>query len=113
MERLLARIAMVKMGDSLSEEMKGHTGPARGPVVSLGQYDKIWTYIEGTSPPPPPPPPSHALTITLLLDHLEHNLTQFSKPLCNDNDSVMLCYTMLCNKMPSMIYYAMSFYDML
>ena len=48
MERLLARIAMVKMGDSLSEEMKGFTGPAMGPVVSLGQYDKIWTYIEGT-----------------------------------------------------------------
>ena len=92
MARLLARIAMVKMGDSLSEEMKGHTGPAMGPVVSLGQYDKIWTYIEGT--PPPPPPPSHALTIKLL-GHLEHNLTQFSKPLCNDND-ILLCYAILC-----------------
>ena len=44
--RLLARVALVKMGDSLSEEMRKHTGPAMGPVVSLGQYDKIWTYIE-------------------------------------------------------------------
>lgn len=44
--RLAERLLEVKMGDSLSEEMLTHgSNAAMGPVVSKGQYDKIWTYI--------------------------------------------------------------------
>eukprot|EP01038_Epipyxis_sp_PR26KG_P006105 gene6105-8415_t len=45
LELLLQRIAAVKIGNSLSEELSNHQGPTMGPVVSKGQYDKILNYI--------------------------------------------------------------------
>lgn len=39
--RLLERMSSVRIGDSLSAEMIGDL-PSMGPVVSKGQYDKIW-----------------------------------------------------------------------
>jgi betaine-aldehyde dehydrogenase len=44
--RLLERVEAIKMGDSLSADMMAHQGPTMGPVISKGQYDKIWTYID-------------------------------------------------------------------
>ena len=46
MEKLVARLRLVKMGNSLSNEMLAYDGPAMGPVVSRGQYDKVWGYID-------------------------------------------------------------------
>lgn len=46
MARLLERIAAVKIGDSLSAEFRAYEGAAMGPVVSKGQYDKIWGFID-------------------------------------------------------------------
>jgi len=46
MERLLERLAAVRIGDSLSAELRAFEGPAMGPVVSKGQYDKIWEFID-------------------------------------------------------------------
>jgi len=42
LKRLGERLAGVKIGRSLDEEMKAYEGPAMGPVVSQGQYNKIW-----------------------------------------------------------------------
>jgi len=44
--RILERAKAIKMGNSLSDEMLNHSGAGMGPVVSKGQYDKIWSYIE-------------------------------------------------------------------
>jgi len=46
MDRLLERVKDIKMGDSLAADMMAHQGPTMGPVVSKGQYDKIWAYID-------------------------------------------------------------------
>lgn len=46
LSKLVARVQAVKIGDSLSPEMLAFDGPAMGPVISRGQYDKIWEYIE-------------------------------------------------------------------
>jgi betaine-aldehyde dehydrogenase len=43
---LLARVSIIKIGDSLTEDMIAHEGGKMGPVVSKVQYDKIWAYIE-------------------------------------------------------------------
>ncbi len=43
--RLIERVSAVKIGNSSSEEMVNHNGPSMGPVVSKGQYEKIWAYI--------------------------------------------------------------------
>lgn len=45
-EKLLARISLVKIGDTLSEEMIAFPGGQMGPVINKAQYDKIWRYIE-------------------------------------------------------------------
>ncbi len=47
MARLLQCLAAVKMGDSLSAEMLAHQGPCMGPVVSEGQFNRVWEYIDG------------------------------------------------------------------
>lgn len=44
--RLLERVALIKIGDSLSEERRLNGGAAMGPVVSKQQYDKIWEFID-------------------------------------------------------------------
>ena len=46
MDKLLARLPLVKIGDSLSADMLANEGAAMGPVVSQGQYDKVWGYID-------------------------------------------------------------------
>jgi len=43
-DRVLARFAAVKIGDTLTEEMVAFTGPQMGPVISKAQYDKIWVF---------------------------------------------------------------------
>lgn len=48
MEKLLERIRAVKIGDSLDAGMMAHQGPTMGPVISKGQYDKIWKVIDST-----------------------------------------------------------------
>ncbi len=45
-EKILVRISLVKIGDTLSEEMVSYTGGQMGPVINKAQYDKIWRYIE-------------------------------------------------------------------
>jgi betaine-aldehyde dehydrogenase len=45
-QRLLERLAAVKIGPSLEQEMREHNGPTMGPVVSKGQYDRVLSYIE-------------------------------------------------------------------
>jgi betaine-aldehyde dehydrogenase len=45
-ERLLARISVVKIGDTASEEFTKFEGPQMGPLVSKVQYDKVWNIIE-------------------------------------------------------------------
>jgi betaine-aldehyde dehydrogenase len=40
-DRLLERLPLIKIGNSLSEEMQNHQGPTMGPVVSKGQFEKI------------------------------------------------------------------------
>eukprot|EP01035_Chromulina_nebulosa_P020723 gene20723-26867_t len=44
--KLLERVQEIKIGDSLSQEFLSYEGPAMGPVISKGQYDKIWAYID-------------------------------------------------------------------
>ena len=46
MTRLVERVKAIRIGDQQSAEMLSHTGPSMGPVVSRGQYDKIWTAID-------------------------------------------------------------------
>ena len=41
-DKVLARIALIKIGDTLSEEMIAFEGGQMGPVISKTQYDKIW-----------------------------------------------------------------------
>ena len=43
---LIERVSIIKIGDSLAEDMIAHEGGKIGPVVSKVQYDKIWAYIE-------------------------------------------------------------------
>jgi betaine-aldehyde dehydrogenase len=45
-DRLLERLALIKIGRSLDQDMREHNGATMGPVVSKGQYDKILGYIE-------------------------------------------------------------------
>lgn len=44
--KLVMRVKAVKIGNSLCEEMEAYKGPVMGPVVSKGQYDKVWKYID-------------------------------------------------------------------
>ena len=44
--KMLERIAVVKIGDTASEEFLNFEGPQMGPVVSKIQYDKIWKIID-------------------------------------------------------------------
>jgi len=46
MKRLLERAAAIQMGAALEEKMMNATDSVMGPVVSKGQYDKIWAYID-------------------------------------------------------------------
>ena len=46
MEKLIEKVAAIKMGDSLDKDMMAHQGPTMGPVISKGQYDKIWAFID-------------------------------------------------------------------
>jgi betaine-aldehyde dehydrogenase len=46
---LLEKVTCVRLGDSLAPDMLAHSEsgkPTMGPVVSKGQYDKIWQYID-------------------------------------------------------------------
>jgi betaine-aldehyde dehydrogenase len=45
LDMVVEKMKGVKIGDSLSTEMKEHQGPTMGPVVSKVQYDKILAYI--------------------------------------------------------------------
>jgi betaine-aldehyde dehydrogenase len=36
----------VKIGDSLGAELVSYEGASMGPVVSRGQFDKIWAFID-------------------------------------------------------------------
>jgi acyl-CoA reductase-like NAD-dependent aldehyde dehydrogenase len=36
----------VKIGNSLGPDLVDYQGPSMGPVVSRGQYEKIWAYID-------------------------------------------------------------------
>ena len=45
MERLLERVAAIRIGDQQSAEILEHKGPSMGPVVSKGQHEKVWGYI--------------------------------------------------------------------
>ena len=45
-DKLLERIQQIKIGDSLDADMMAHQGPTMGPVVSEGQYDKVWAFID-------------------------------------------------------------------
>lgn len=45
-KRIIERVELLKIGDSLSPDMLAHDGAAMGPVVSQGQYEKIWGYID-------------------------------------------------------------------
>mmetsp|Transcript_15266 Transcript_15266/g.22979 ORF Transcript_15266/g.22979 Transcript_15266/m.22979 type:complete len:504 (+) Transcript_15266:53-1564(+) len=47
MKKLIDRIAFVKLGDSLTEEMISHEGGQMGPLVNKTQYDKVWAFIDG------------------------------------------------------------------
>lgn len=44
--RLLERVGQVKIGNSLGADLENYSGASMGPVVSKGQYDKIWAYID-------------------------------------------------------------------
>jgi betaine-aldehyde dehydrogenase len=46
MTALVAKLKDIKICDSLSEEVKDYTGPQMGPIVSEGQYLKVWKYID-------------------------------------------------------------------
>ena len=46
MTALVEKLKAIKICDSLSDEVKDFTGPQMGPVVSEGQYLKIWKYID-------------------------------------------------------------------
>ena len=41
MEKLLAKVSNVKIGNSLGPEMEGFEGPQMGPLVNKSQYDKV------------------------------------------------------------------------
>jgi betaine-aldehyde dehydrogenase len=47
MEKLLARLPGVRIGDSLSSEFEGYSGAQMGPLVNKIQYDKVWAFIDG------------------------------------------------------------------
>jgi betaine-aldehyde dehydrogenase len=47
LDMLKEKIAGIKIGDSLSTEMREHQGPTMGPIVNKGQYDKVMAYIKG------------------------------------------------------------------
>jgi hypothetical protein len=38
-------MSLVKIGDTLSEEMISYAGAQMGPVISKSQYDKIWVNL--------------------------------------------------------------------
>ena len=46
MTNLVEKLKAIKICDSLSEDVKDFSGPQMGPVVSKGQYLKIWKYID-------------------------------------------------------------------
>ena len=49
MTLLLEKVAAVRIGSSLDPDMMAHSDsgkPTMGPVVSKGQFDKIWKYID-------------------------------------------------------------------
>lgn len=46
MKALADKLQEIKICDSLSEDVKDFTGPQMGPVISEGQYQKIWKYID-------------------------------------------------------------------
>lgn len=46
MAALVEKLKAIKICDSLSDEVKDFSGPQMGPVVSEGQYLKIWKYID-------------------------------------------------------------------
>lgn len=46
MNAMVDKLKQIKICDSLSDEVKDYTGPQMGPVVSEGQYLKIWKYID-------------------------------------------------------------------
>jgi betaine-aldehyde dehydrogenase len=48
MARLTERVKAIKIGDQQSAEILAHSGPSMGPVVSRGQYDKIWSVIDAS-----------------------------------------------------------------
>jgi betaine-aldehyde dehydrogenase len=46
---LLEKVSLIKLGNSLDPTMIAHSDsgkPTMGPVVSRGQYDRIWTFID-------------------------------------------------------------------
>jgi betaine-aldehyde dehydrogenase len=44
--RLLERVSAIRIGESLDPQVIAHDGGVMGPVVSKGQYDRIWSYID-------------------------------------------------------------------
>lgn len=46
MAALVDKLKQIKICDSLSDDVKDFSGPQMGPVVSEGQYLKIWKYID-------------------------------------------------------------------
>lgn len=44
-KRLIERVAVIRIGDSLDPSMVNETGPTMGPVVNQVQYDKILVRI--------------------------------------------------------------------
>lgn len=46
MNTMVEKLKGIKICDSLCDEVKDFTGPQMGPVVSEGQYLKIWKYID-------------------------------------------------------------------
>lgn len=45
--RMIERIKMIKIADTLTQHTAGDTSPSMGPVINKVQYDKIWKYIDG------------------------------------------------------------------
>ncbi len=45
-DQTVAKMASLKVGDTSSDAFRAMEGPQMGPVVSQGQYDRIWSIID-------------------------------------------------------------------